>query len=102
MAVAASETVSSKMKLDLATRPDPNASPQRYAAWLQNIGGIDPLRSPQSYAAQQNALMGNTYNVTVNAGAIADKASLPQMVVDALNTASKQGLSTSILRAMSV
>lgn len=100
VSLAASETVASKMKLDLASRPDPSKSPQRYAAWLQNIGGIDPIRSPQSYATQQNALMGNTYNVTVNAGAIANKTELPAIIVEALNTASKQGLSTRILNAI--
>jgi hypothetical protein len=50
-------------------RPDPKQSPQRYAAWLAGIGGIDPIRSPERYKAQQAALnAGTTYNVTVNAG----------------------------------
>jgi hypothetical protein len=85
--------VTAQKALDLSSRPDPKRSPERYAAWLSSIGGIDPVRSPQSYAASQTAT-GATYNVTINAGAIANKQELPYIITDALNTATKLGLST--------
>jgi len=42
----------------------------------------------------RNAIASTTNNVYVQAGVIANKAELPGIVIDALNTATKQGLST--------
>lgn len=41
-----------------------------------------------------------TNNITVQAGVIASKQELPSIIVDALNTAAKQGLSTRIINAI--
>lgn len=91
--------IQAQTSLDLASRPDPVRSPQSYAAWLSSIGGIDPIRSPQSYAAAQAA---NTYNVTINANAITDQASLPSLVTNALMTANKQGLTNGLSRVLAI
>jgi len=91
--------IQAQTSLDLASRPDPVRSPQSYAAWLSSIGGIDPVRSPQSYAAAQAA---NTYNVTINANAITDQASLPSLVTNALITANKQGLTGGLSRLLAI
>jgi len=91
--------VQAQTALDLSKRPDPVRSPQSYAAWLSSIGGIDPIRSPQSYAAAQAA---NTYNVTINANAITDQASLPSLVTNALMTANKQGLTNGLSRVLAI
>jgi hypothetical protein len=91
--------VQAQSAVDLSSRPDPARSPQRYAAWLASIGGIDPTRSPQSYAAAQTAV-GSTYNVTINAGAIANKQELPQIIVDALGTYTKQSGAGGLTRVL--
>lgn len=65
---------------NLANRPSPTASPQRYAAWLAGIGGIDPIRSPQSYAAAQK-----NYNITLNTGIVTSPAGLGAEVVSAIS-----------------
>ncbi len=69
----------------MANRPDPARSPQRYAAWVAGMGGVDPLsgisqqRSPQSYA---KAL--SSYNLTVNAGIGTNGATVGQEIVNAI------------------
>lgn len=90
LATAGTTAMNAQKAVDLSSRPDPKRSPQSYKAWLEGIGGIDPVRSPQSYANQQNASMGNTYNVTVQAGIVANKQEIPAMIVDALGTYTKQ------------
>lgn len=100
IATAQSTAMSAQKAVDLSGRPDPKRSPQAYQAWLSGIGGIDPVRSPESYAKAQAA--SNTYNVTINANAITDKQSLPAMVTDALVTATKQGLTGGLSRLLAV
>jgi hypothetical protein len=96
---AQSTAVQMQSALDLSSRPDPKRSPQSYAAWLQSIGGIDPMRSPESYARSQTAA-GATYNVTINAGAIANKQELPAIIVDALGTYTKQSGAGGLTRVL--
>jgi len=98
---AQSTAVQMQSALDLSSRPDPKRSPQSYAAWLQSIGGIDPIRSPESYARSQTAA-GATYNVTINAGAIANKQELPAIIVDALGTYTKQSGAGGLVRILGI
>jgi hypothetical protein len=98
VAATQNAAMSAQMSVDLSSRPDPKRSPQSYANWLSSIGGIDPVRSPDSYARAQ----ANTYNVTINAGAITDQASLPTIVTNALVTATKQGLTGGLSRLLAV
>lgn len=56
---------------------------------------------PYNYYGQQMVGgMGSTYNVTINAGAVADKASLPGIIVDALGTYVKQSGSGALNRTL--
>jgi len=86
-----SGAVQAQSAVDLSNRPDPKRSPQRYAAWLSSIGGIDPVRSPESYARSQTAAT-VTNNITITAGAIANKQELPYIINDAINAGVKLGL----------
>jgi hypothetical protein len=93
--------VQAQSALDLSKRPDPKRSPQSYAAWLQSIGGIDPVRSPESYARSQTAA-GATYNITVEAGLIANKQEIPAMIVDALGTYTRQSGAGGLVRILGI
>jgi len=93
--------VQAQTALDLSKRPDPKRSPQSYAAWLESIGGIDPVRSPESYARSQTAA-GATYNITVEAGLIANKQEIPAMIVDALGTYTRQSGAGGLVRILGI
>jgi len=96
--VSAPVVSSGAQMFDLSNRPSPTASPESYARWLSGVGGIDPVRSPESYNRANNP----TYNITVNAGAITDKASLPQIIVDALGQYTRQSGTAGLTRLLGV
>lgn len=102
LATVGNTAMNAQKAVDLSSRPDPKRSPQSYKAWLEGIGGIDPVRSPQAYANQQNASMGNTYNVTVQAGIVANKQEIPAMIVDALGTYTKQSGAGGLTRILGI
>jgi hypothetical protein len=56
---------------------------------------------PYNYYGQQMVGgLGANYNITINAGAVANKAELPQMIVDALGTYTKQSGSAALTRTL--
>lgn len=72
------------------------------AGMVVNSGNEFVRQYSQANAMGTNSMNRPTVNVTINAGAITDKESLPFLVTNALLTANKQGLTSGLSRVLAL